>query len=141
MEKITPPPAKPDMSSSEVFAYVQQVREVLAEYGYVVRKADLARRKTKQAYPNAYTDWLAPEVKTLVRMFKEGATVEQLSETLQRTPSAIMAYLCKLDLTVYDKDAKGWVLKRSTTLYVSYCKVKWLESMAREQATKHRSKK
>jgi hypothetical protein len=59
---------------------------------------DERMRRIKSRYPRAYDRWDPTEDETLGTLHREGRTVPEIADQLQRQPSAIRSRLAKLNL-------------------------------------------
>lgn len=75
----------------------QRAEVVRALYGAVLLiERGPARAKTGDLPAKAGAKWTEPEVDSLVKSFDEGASVEELAESHQRTKGAIRARLIRV---------------------------------------------
>ena len=59
----------------------------------------IAPHTTEYRYKRAYEPWNKEEEKRLSMLYKQGATIQELAQELQRQPGGIRARLKKLGLT------------------------------------------
>ena len=57
-----------------------------------------------KVYPRAYEKWEPEEKELLAQLVRAGATIENITETLQRQPSAVRSRIEKLNLDEPSKD-------------------------------------
>ena len=63
---------------------------------------DARMRQIKSRYLRAYERWEPAEDETLNSLHREGQTVQQIAQQLQRQPSAIRSRLAKLNLATLE---------------------------------------
>ncbi len=62
------------------------------------KRTPLVKKEKNKEFPNAYKKWSQAEEKLLTQFFEKGATIDELSVTLQRNPGGIQERLKKLGL-------------------------------------------
>lgn len=86
----------------------KEAQKLLVENLPAIIEAHNGAKQTEsgKAYPNQGTYWTREAEESLAEMFKQGLSVKEMSESLQRSPSGIRARLIKLGLITNTEEAQ-----------------------------------
>ena len=96
-----------------------EAKTILKEHGYTLKRQTACERKKLKKHPRHGKPWTTKEVSSVLSSFYSGKDLWGLSQQTERTPSAVLAFLSKNELVVYDVESKGWV-REDFSLFVSY---------------------
>jgi hypothetical protein len=77
---------------------VKRLKRYLKAYKQLTGAPTYSVYACRQEFPNAYDPWSEEDDCSLARMWREGATVEELSAYFQRKPGGILSRIKKLGL-------------------------------------------
>ena len=77
---------------------VKRLKRYLKAYKQLTGTPTYSVYACRQEYPNAYDPWSEEDDTVLTRMWRDGATVEELSAYFQRKPGGILSRIKKLGL-------------------------------------------
>lgn len=120
------PDIKQIIDSIGVDAFIAEIRPIIKERGFVIKRMDPVLRKRKSKFNNSGEAWTTTEEAALIAEFESGLSIWKITPIHERSPTSLLTRLASKGLVVYDKNQKGWVTLKGA-IYATYHDVKVFE--------------